>query len=50
MVMDFIPRRAYDGQVASEVRTTRSRPGVGLLKKLGVQLESGTFVCEDTSH
>ena len=23
--------------------------GVGLLKKLGVQLESGTFVCEDTS-
>ena len=24
-------------------------PGVGLLKKLGVQLESGTFVCEDTS-
>ena len=24
-------------------------PGVGLLKKLGVQLESGTFVCEDAS-
>jgi phenylalanyl-tRNA synthetase alpha chain len=24
-------------------------PGVGLLKKLGVQLESGTFVCEDSS-
>ena len=24
-------------------------PGVGLLKKLGVQLDAGTFVCEDSS-
>ena len=47
--MDFIPGRANDGQVASEFERHEAGPGVGLLKKLGVQLESGTFVCEDTS-